>query len=465
MTAAGFGAGQDLHDFAAAYAEACPEDVWDIAEHVPDSQDVAALVWELAAAGRREMLRFRDIAGVPCEVVTNVFACRRRIARILGAGGGVGGLHAAYQARARNLMDPVEVGEGPVLDRVREAGRFDLAEFPLLTHFASDRAPYITSGIMTVEGRNGGAGNLSYHRAMVHSPDAFAVSLHSRGDIWRMLGAAAERGEPLRAAMVVGGHPLFMLAASARAPADVDERCIAGGLFGAPLEVVRSPLYGIRVPASSDFLFEGVIDPEARVEEGPFGEFTGYSSDRSTNTLFRVEAASSRRDPMLLDVAGGNSDEHLNLARIPRESEMAEKLADRFPEAAGVHYPNSGVHFHCYVKLRPGRPGRARQVMLGLLGWDPYLKTVIAVDEDIDITDDSEVLWALAAHFQPAEDLFMVEGLPGSPLDPSSSPEGTASRLALDATRGPAFSGARIGFAPDSVDRAARLAADHLRFG
>ena len=462
MTAARFAGSQDLHDFVTAYAEAHPDDVLDIAEHVPDSQDAAALVWKLAAAGRHEMLRFRDIAGFPFDVVTNVFACRRRIVRILGADPGRDDLHAVFQARARNLIEPVEVGEGPVLDRVSEGDGIDLTDLPLLTHFETDRAPYITSGIMVVEGEDGAAGNLSYHRAMVHSPTELAVSLHSRGDIWRMLGAAAERGRPLRAAMVLGGHPLFMLAASSRVPMGIDERHVAGGLFGAPLEVVRSPAYGVRVPACSDFLFEGEIDPEARVEEGPFGEFTGYSSDRSTNSLFRVEAMSSRRDPMLLDVAGGNSAEHLNLGRIPRESEMAEKLKERFPEVTGVHYPNSGVHLHCYVKLRRSRAGQARQVMLGLLGWDPYLKTVVAVDDDIDITDDAEVLWALAAHFQPAEDLFVVDGLPGSPLDPSSSPEGTTSRLALDATRGPGFSGVRIGFSQESLDRAARLVADRL---
>ena len=204
-----------------------------------------------------------------------------------------------------------------------------------------------------------------------------------------------------------------------------------------------------------------MIETGAEVDEGPFGEFTGYSSDRSTNSLFRVEVIASRRDPILLDIVGGNSAEHLNLARIPRESEMAGKLKARFPEVVALHYPNSGSHFHCYVKVRPQRVGQARQVMLALLGWDPYLKTVIAVDEDVDITDDSEVLWALATHFQPAEDMFVVDGLPGSPLDPSSSVKGTTSRLALDATRGPNFAGTRISFSEESMRRAARLLADH----
>ena len=452
---------QDLHDFVSVYQRSYPEDVLDFTEPVPDSQDVTSVVWRLAAAGRHQMLRFGSIDGIPYEVLTNLFACRRRISRMLGAE--PENLHDAYQAKTKNLIVPVEVRRGPVLDRVTDGDAIDLRTFPLLTHFATDRAPYITSGIIVAEGTDG-IGNLSYHRAMVHSPTEFATSLHSRGDLWRMLKAAAERGEQLRVAMVLGGHPLFMLAASARVPMTVDERHVAGGLFGAPLKVVRSPRYGIRVPATSDFLFEGVIDPDARVEEGPFGEFTGYSSDRSTNSLFRVETMSRRRDPLLLDVVGGNSNEHLNLSRVPRESEMAEKLKGRFPDVTAVHYPNSGSHFHCYVKLRQRRVGQARQVMLGLLGWDPYLKTVIAVDDDIDVTNDSEVLWALATHFQPAEDLFAVDGLPGSPLDPSSSVEGTTSRLALDATRGPDFSGVRIGFSDESLERASLLISERLSF-
>ena len=201
---------------------------------------------------------------------------------------------------------------------------------------------------------------------------------------------------------------------------------------------------GLRVPASSEYVLEGTIDPNVEAEEGPFGEFTGYSSDRSTHNRLEVQAILRRHDPIWVDVVGGNSDEHLNLARVPRESEMRAKLVARFPSVSGVHYPNSGTHFHCYVALDQRRQGEARQVMLALLGWDPYLKTVVAVDPDVDITDDQEVLWALATHFQPASDLFVVDGLPGSPLDPSSTPDGSTSRLALDATRGPGFDAERI---------------------
>ncbi|GAC1317365.1 MAG: hypothetical protein NVSMB28_04800 [Collimonas sp.] len=97
--------------------------------------------------------------------------------------------------------------------------------------------------------------------------------------------------------------------------------------------------------------------------------------------------------------------------------------------------------------------------MLGLLGWDPYLKTVIAVDADVDVTRDEEVLWAVATHLQPHLDVVIIDGLPGSALDPSASGVGTTSRMGLDATRGPNFDGVRAEIAPDAIARAAQILA------
>lgn len=449
--------GQDLHRFMDAYREHFPADVLTVREPVGRDQDVTAAVWALAAAGRHPALVFDRVEGLGAPLVTNLFASRERVGRMLG-GVTPAGIHAQYQARSRRMLAPRELASGAVTQQVRSNG-IDLAELPTIRHFATDRGPYITNAVIVAEDPETGIGNMSYHRSMLHSPHEIATSLHSRGHLWRMLQAASARGKPLPVAMVIGAHPLFMLAAAARLPYGVDERQVAGGLFGAPLEVVRTPRYGIKVPAHAEFVLEGVIDPEARADEGPFGEFTGYSSDRSTNNLLRVQTLMRRNDAWLLDVVGGNSAEHLNLGRIPRESEMVEKLKERFPGVTAVHYPSSGTHFHAYVALRQSRPGEARQVMLGLLGWDPYLKTVVAVDEDVDITRDEEVLWAMATHLQPHLDVVVVEGLPGSALDPSASGVGTTSRMGLDATRGPNFDGVRARIDEAAVARAAGLLA------
>jgi 4-hydroxy-3-polyprenylbenzoate decarboxylase len=435
---------QDFHAFLEQYRAQHPDDVLVVDDEVSPDQEVTAVVWALAAQGREPLLVFNRVKGT--KVATNMFASRARIARLLGCE--VKAIHATYQQKARKAVDPKVVPKGPILDSVEE--KVDLTKLPLLKHFETDKAPYITNGLVVCEE----PGNLSYHRAMVHSKNELATSLHSRGHLWRAL---LEKKSPLPIAMVIGAHPLFMMAASARVGYGVDERRIAGGLLGAPLEVVKTPKHGIRVPAAAEMVLEGTLDPEAKVDEGPFGEFTGYSSNRTTNTLFRVETLLRRKDAILVDVVGGNSPEHLNLSRVPRESEMAEKLMERFPSVTRLHYPNSGVHFHAYVALRARREGEARQVMLALLGWDPYVKTVIAVDEDVDVTDDSQVMWALATHFQPHKDVLMIEGLPGSALDPSASGAGTTSRMGLDATRGPNFEGVRARISEAAMARAAKL--------
>lgn len=434
--------GQGLQAFLRDYEAAHPDDVCTVDRPVSLDQDITAVVWELAERGQHPLLRFTRVEGADREVVTNLFASRPRIERMLGAQPGE--LHDTYQRLAAGAMPMAEADDGPVTDQVDAGDRVDLRRLPLLTHFATDLGPYITSGIVVAEEAGTGRGNLSYHRSVVASPTSLGTSLHSRGDLWRLLGDAAAAGRKLPVAMVIGAHPLFMLAASARVGFGVDEREIAGGLLQEPLEVVRTPRHGLRVPAAAEVVLEGEIDPAADEDEGPFGEFSGYSSDRSTRNRIDVCTVMQRDGAVWVDVVGGNSHEHLNLGRVPREAEMIAKLKDRFGSVAAVHYPQSGTHFHCYVAVNQRRPGEARQALLGLLGWDPYLKTVVAVDADVDVTRDDEVLWALATHFQPHRDMIVIDGLPGSALDPSADKLGTTSRLALDATRGQDFDAARI---------------------
>lgn len=452
MTRTPFSDTQDFHLFAERYSEQFPEDVLTIESSLSDNQDVTALVDVLAGQGRDPMLLCKAVEPFGVPLATNVFASRQRIARIFSTT--PEGLHEAYQQRSNAPIEPEYVNSGPILDQVLEGDAVDLERMPMIRHFESDRGPYITNAIIIASDPETGISNLSYHRSMRHARNALATSLHSRGHLWRMYQTAKADGRALPVAMVIGAHPLFMLAASARLPYGTDERAIAGGLFGAPLQLVRTPRYGIGVPAAAEFVLEGRLDPEAHAEEGPFGEFTGYSSDRSTNNVLHVETMMRRNNAWLVDVVGGATAEHLTLARLPREAEMSEKLRARFPCVTELHYPTSGTHFHCYVAMTPSRDGEARQVMLALLGWDPYLKTVVAVDSDVDVTQDSQILWALATHFQPHRDMFTIDGLPGSPLDPSSSVNGTTSRLALDATRGSDFHGAKAYISKAAMDRA-----------
>ena len=142
---------------------------------------------------------------------------------------------------------------------------------------------------------------------------------------------------------------------------------------------------------------------------------------------------------------------------------MVARIKERFPEVERLVYPSSGTHFHCYVSLNQPVPGYARQVMLAMLGWDPYLKLVVTVDPDINIDDDSEVLWAVATRFQASRDLIVVDQLPGHLLDPSSARDGRTSRMGIDATMPEDFEGKPLLIDEDSVERARRLLASRHR--
>jgi 2,5-furandicarboxylate decarboxylase 1 len=132
------------------------------------------------------------------------------------------------------------------------------------------------------------------------------------------------------------------------------------------------------------------------------------------------------------------------------------RLRERFPEVVGIHYPSWGTHFHCFVSMRPRVPGQPRQVLLALLGMDPYVKLAVAVDDDVDVRSEQDVMWAVATRFQADRDMFVISGVPGSLLDPSSD-EGLTSRMAVDATRKAGFDAESVSLSPDAVRQAREI--------
>src|SRR3989344_3212380 len=232
MTLSTLGDAQDFHVFLDAYRRQYPDDVLTVRQSLSAGRDVPALVEALANQGHDPLLICEKVGTFGVPVATNLFASRTRIARMFGVAPAQ--LHETFQQRANNPNAPRNVESGPVLDEIYEGEAVDLALLPMLKHFASDRGPYITNAIIIAEDPVSCIANMSYHRSMRHARQALATSLHSRGHLWRMLQTARERGEELRVAMVVGAHPLFMLAAAARLPFGSDERAVAGGWVGAP---------------------------------------------------------------------------------------------------------------------------------------------------------------------------------------------------------------------------------------
>jgi 2,5-furandicarboxylate decarboxylase 1 len=280
-----------------------------------------------------------------------------------------------------------------------------------------------------------GAQNVSIHRCQLHGPNRLGVLLLPR-HAHMFFEMAEQGGRPLEAAIVIGVDPLTLLASQAIAPIDVDELEIAGALHRRPLSVVKCLTSDLRVPAEAEIVIEGRLLPGVREPEGPFGEFTGYFSRRSTEHVFVAKAIAMRERPWFQSIGSGRAGDHITTLGLVREAEIWNALQRAIPNVTGVHVPLSGTSsFTAYVSIKQGRPGEAKHVIPIVLGVDHYLKLVIVVDDDIDVSDESDVMWAVATRMQADRDLVVIGGSLGAMLDPSADDRGVTAKLGIDATR------------------------------
>ena len=390
-----------------------------------------ALVLELEARGRAPIVLIENPTGFDMPVVSNLFGCRERIARMVGAA--PGGFNEAWTRALAHTIPPRIVAGGPVQEVVVCGGEVDVGTLPISRHFAQDAGRYIGSGILVCKDPDTGVRNLSYQRLQMKGPRRFGGSLHSRGHIWDHLQRCKARGRNLEVAVVIGCHPAINLAAGAKVAMEVDEFDIAGALLGRPIDLVACRTIDVEVPAEAEIVLEGEIMADELEDEGPFGEYTGYATDRSTRNVFVVHAITRRRAPIFHDIVPGYSAEHLLLGRSAKEAHVFMRLKEMLPTLKALNFPKSGTHFHAYMSFKKQAEGQARQALTLLLGLDPYLKLVVAVDEDVDVFNEADVLWALATRFQADTDMFVVPPSFCNRLDPSSR-DGLSAKMALDAT-------------------------------
>jgi 2,5-furandicarboxylate decarboxylase 1 len=422
----------DLQTFLIRYERQHPADVWRIGEPVPREYLITAVTLEAERQTRPPVLIFEGVEGSSMPVVTGLFSSRERIAEAVGTTAQQ--LHQHWDEVSSHLIPPERVAAGVVQEVVHQGEDVDLASLPLLKHFAEDAGFYLTSGVTVARDPDTGVGNLSFARMQCKGPRKFGLSMHSYGHLWNYFKRSEARGQGLPVAVVVGAHPAFLIGAASKVALGLDEYDIVGALLGHPLAVVRGTTVDVPVPADAEIVIEGIIEAGVREPEGPFGEYTGYSTDRSTQNVMTVTAITHRRNPYFLDVCPGHSYDHLYLGRVQKEAEVLRKLRQVLPNVKAIHYPVNGTHYHCYVSIDKQRPGDARHAATLLLGLDAYVKLVVVVDDDIDVTDEDRVMWALATRMQPHEDIFVIEGLNCNVLDPSTQ-RGVSSKLAIDATR------------------------------
>jgi 2,5-furandicarboxylate decarboxylase 1 len=440
----------DLRSFLDLLRNEHPGDLWEIDQPVAPAHEMTALALELERRQQAPVLFFRQVTGYNTPVLSNLFASRRRLGLMLGLAERE--LVTGWSRVAARRLAPVPAAAAPVKDVVHTGSSVDLRRLPIPTHFEVDAGPYVTAGVVLARDPDTGAGNLSFARLQLKGPSTFGVSMHSRGDLWDYQRRAAEKGRPLEVAVAIGLHPAITLAAAARLPRGDDELALAGGLLGQPVPVAPAETVDLSVPAHAEIMLEGVLVADEHEDEGPFGEFTGYASGRSTRNILKVTAITHRHDAIYQDVVPGASAEHLNLSKTPRAGSTFSLVKARFPGVADLNYPSSGVHYHCYVSMRKTMEGSPKQLMMLLFGLEMFLKLVVVVDDDIDVYDEQAVLWALATRFQADRDVFVVPEVACNLLDPSSH-NGLSAKMGLDATQRLGASEQRLSFSDGVLAR------------
>jgi 2,5-furandicarboxylate decarboxylase 1 len=398
--------------------------------------DATALVYELERAGKSPVVVFEKVRGHNMALVTNVAGNRRLLAACLGVE--PADLPTAFRERCQKYIACETVARGAWDDIVIEGDDVDLTKLPIPLQFSVDAAPYITAGQVVARDPVTGIDTTGFHRLMLKGKNRLGVSLHSRRRLYEYHRRAEQKGQSLPAAVALGTHPLHYMGSMVYAyPPQVRKFEIIGGLFGEPYRLARCGVADLEVPAGAEIIIEGEILANVHEPEGPFSEFTGYASYRSTQNVFVAHRIRMRRDAMLHSVTSGMSRDHILVSCITREGEILNALKRNLPNVRAVHVPHTTCGaFMAFISMKKIAEGEPQMAIMATLGTELYTKYVIVVDDDVDIFNMNDVMWAIATRVRAEKDIIFIPGAKGAILDPSSDPQTfTLTKMGIDATR------------------------------
>jgi 4-hydroxy-3-polyprenylbenzoate decarboxylase len=398
---------------------------------------------------------FDDVVGFDRgqRILVNAMGSRRRSAMVLGLPTDLeyADLVPLWRERMKSIepLEAREVRDGPLLENVRRGDEIDLNAFPVPRWHEGDGGRYIGTGVVDIIRDPDSAWvNLGAYRVMLQGPRSLTIYI-SPGKHGRLLREKYfARNEPMPVAMAFGQDPLLLMVAGNELPYGVSEYEYAGGVRGEPIDVLRGPVTGLPIPAAAEIVVEGYLHPDETAVEGPFSEWTGYYAGQPhPEPLVRVEALYYRNDPILLGSLPVKPPAEYTAYRALMRSALLWDQLDSvgIPDITGVWcHEAGGTRLFVAVSIRQRYAGHARQVGHAVVGAQAGGYTgryVIVVDEDVDVTDLNDVVWAMCTRSDPADSIDLVRQAWSTPLDPRIPPDRRAagdftnSRLIVDATR------------------------------
>lgn len=410
-------------------------------------------------------LLFENPKGSNIPVLGNLFGTPKRVAMGMGAKDvselrGIGELLAYLKEPEppkgmRDAMEklpvfkqvlnmaPKVVSNPPCQEVIRIGDEIDLADYPIQTCWPEDAAPLITWPLVITKGPNKDRQNLGIYRQQVIAKNKVIMRwlAHRGGALDFKEWQASHPGKPFPVAVALGADPATILAAVTPVPDALSEYAFAGLLRGSKTEVAHclTPgLNGLQVPASAEIVLEGFIYPGETAPEGPYGDHTGYYNEVDEFPVFTIERLTQRQAPIYHSTYTGRPPDEPAILGVALNEVFVPILQKQFPEIIDFYLPPEGCSYRmAVISMKKQYAGHAKRVMLGTWSYlrqFMYTKFVIVVDDDVDVRNWQDVIWAITTRMDPARDLTILENTPIDYLDFASPVSGLGSKVGFDAT-------------------------------
>lgn len=331
---------------------------------------------------------------------------------------------------------PKHVNTGPCKEVILRED-FSLNDFPILKCWPGDGGRFITLPLVFTKNQNTGRQNVGMYRMQVYDGKTTGMHWHIHKHGARDYADAKNDGK-IEVAVAIGADPSIVYSATAPLPDNIDEMMFAGFLRKKNVELVKCETVDLFVPAHAEIILEGYVDSKERRTEGPFGDHTGYYSLADEFPVFHITCITHRKNPIYnATVVGIPPMEDAYLGKAT-ERIFLPLMKAQLPEIVDINLPVEAVfHNLCIVSIKKRYPGHAKKIMFALWGMGQmmFAKTIIVLDNDVNVQDLREVLWATTTRFDPAKDVTIIDRAPTDTLDHASPLSNLGSKMGIDATR------------------------------
>ena len=401
---------------------------------------------------------FERVKGHRLSVVGNLLGTRKRLSLALGIDPEK--LFEEFPKRMEKRLPPVLTRDASPKEVFKKGRRLDLIKLlPVLTHYAGDSGPYITSGFSSARDPETGVIGRGLHRMEVRGKDRLGISLLNP-PLSEIYGKYKRKRRRMEIATVIGMDPLIFIASILKAPTGMDKLSIAGGIRGKAVPMVRAENVDLEIPAFAEILIEGYIDPKGKEEDGVLGESSGYYMGFSKSPTIQVTAITFRKGAIYHAIVPW-SIEVDNLLYLVHGLDFVPKMKREIPSIREIRLIPGTFGAHAVISLDTENKGEIRRALSLALSFT-NIKKVIAVNTDINIQDDQELEWAMATRFQADRDLIVMTNLRGQPIDPSSGDGFLTAKMGLDATKPRPEGFEKVGV-PEEVKKRVATILNHLK--